>query len=120
MPIKIQIGPEERARLIADAAYFKAQKRGFEGGDPVEDWLAAEREIDAKFSVEEHSRRATAKFYENLAEETCSRELERTFEQTLPLGEWLDQEQTGSHESTVVLEEAPRPQWLREKKLFAQ
>ena len=112
MPIKIQIGPEERARLIADAAYFRAQQRGFEGGDPNEDWLAAEREIDAKYSLAEHKRRATAKFYEHLAEETCSRELERTFEQTLPVGEWIDAEASGRHESTVVLEEAPRRQWL--------
>lgn len=37
---------EERERLIAEAAYHRAQQRGFVGGDPVEDWLAAEREID--------------------------------------------------------------------------
>lgn len=115
MPIKIQIDPEERAKLIAEAAYFRAQKRGFKGGDPVTDWLAAEREIDAKYSLEEYSRRANAKFYEHLAEETCSRELERTFEQTLPVSEWLDHE-PGRHESTVVLEEAPRRQWPQIKK----
>jgi hypothetical protein len=32
---------------IADAAYFHAEHRGFKGGDPVSDWLAAEAEIDA-------------------------------------------------------------------------
>ena len=32
---------------IADAAYFHAEHRGFNGGDPVADWLAAEAEIDA-------------------------------------------------------------------------
>lgn len=36
---------KERHRMIEQAAYFRAQKRGFNGGDPVEDWLAAEREI---------------------------------------------------------------------------
>jgi hypothetical protein len=36
---------KERRRMIEQAAYFRAQKRGFNGGDPVEDWLAAEREI---------------------------------------------------------------------------
>lgn len=32
---------------VADAAYFHAEHRGFEGGDPVADWLAAEAEIGA-------------------------------------------------------------------------
>ena len=32
---------------IADAAYFHAEHRGFKGGDPVADWLAAEAEINA-------------------------------------------------------------------------
>jgi hypothetical protein len=33
--------------LIAEAAYFRAEARGFAGGDPVRDWLAAEAEVDA-------------------------------------------------------------------------
>jgi hypothetical protein len=40
------VSPEERRRLIEQAAYFRAQQRGFNGGDPREDWLAAEREIN--------------------------------------------------------------------------
>jgi Protein of unknown function (DUF2934) len=32
---------------VAVAAYFHAEHRGFDGGDPVADWLAAEAEIDA-------------------------------------------------------------------------
>ncbi len=32
---------------VAVAAYFLAEHRGFNGGDPVADWLAAETEIDA-------------------------------------------------------------------------
>jgi hypothetical protein len=30
---------------IADAAYFRAEKRGFEAGHELDDWLAAESEI---------------------------------------------------------------------------
>jgi hypothetical protein len=37
----------KRRQMIAEAAYFRAQNRGFRGGNPVEDWLIAEREIDA-------------------------------------------------------------------------
>ncbi len=38
---------ENRHRMIETAAYYRAQKRGFSGGDPVADWLEAEREIEA-------------------------------------------------------------------------
>jgi len=38
--------PEERYRMIAEAAYFRAKKRGFALGDTAQDWLEAEAEID--------------------------------------------------------------------------
>jgi hypothetical protein len=41
------VGDTERGRMIAEAAYYRAQKRGFAPGADLEDWLAAEREIDA-------------------------------------------------------------------------
>lgn len=41
------VSPEERVRLIAEAAYFRAERRGFAEGDALEDWIAAEAEIDA-------------------------------------------------------------------------
>lgn len=37
--------PEERRSMIEEAAYFRAEKRGFTGGNAIEDWIAAEREI---------------------------------------------------------------------------
>ncbi|MGD2074251.1 MAG: DUF2934 domain-containing protein [Gammaproteobacteria bacterium] len=40
------ISSDDRRRMIAEAAYFRAEHRGFEGGDPDEDWYQAEREID--------------------------------------------------------------------------
>ena len=39
---------ESRYRLIAELAYCKAQQRGFEPGHELEDWLAAEAEVDLK------------------------------------------------------------------------
>jgi hypothetical protein len=33
--------------MIAIAAYIRAEKRGFDDGDAVDDWLHAEAEIDA-------------------------------------------------------------------------
>ena len=41
------VTPEERQHMIAIAAYIRAEKRGFAGGDAVDDWLHAEAEIDA-------------------------------------------------------------------------
>jgi len=38
---------EERTRLIAEAAYFKAAQRGFAKGGELDDWIEAEAEIDA-------------------------------------------------------------------------
>jgi hypothetical protein len=35
-----------RRRLIEQCAYLRAERRGFAGGDPVQDWLEAEMEID--------------------------------------------------------------------------
>lgn len=40
------VTPEERHRMIAETAYFLAQERGFTGGDPVSDWIEAERKVD--------------------------------------------------------------------------
>jgi hypothetical protein len=37
---------ETRQRMIAEAAYYRAQRRGFRDGDTMHDWLEAEAEID--------------------------------------------------------------------------
>jgi hypothetical protein len=37
-----------REEQIAIAAYDRAARRGFEPGHELEDWLAAEREVDAR------------------------------------------------------------------------
>jgi len=38
-------GGNRRLR-IATAAYYRAEKRGFNGGDEIQDWLEAESELD--------------------------------------------------------------------------
>ena len=42
------VDPRKRTALIAEAAYFRAEKRGFAPGHEREDWLAAEVEVDAR------------------------------------------------------------------------
>jgi len=46
------VRPEERLRLIAEAAYYRAERRGFQGGEEasLEDWLEAEAEIDPELA----------------------------------------------------------------------
>jgi hypothetical protein len=41
------VEPQEREAMIGEAAYFRSAHRGFEPGHEVDDWLAAEAEIDA-------------------------------------------------------------------------
>lgn len=44
---KSAVTPEDRYHMIATAAYFRGEKRGFSGGCEKEDWISAEAQIDA-------------------------------------------------------------------------
>lgn len=39
--------PERRHALVAEAAYYRAERRGFAPGSELEDWCAAEHDIDS-------------------------------------------------------------------------
>ena len=43
----------DREQMIAEAAYFRAERRGFQGGDPFADWLSAEAQIDQLLQADE-------------------------------------------------------------------
>lgn len=42
------ISVDERRQLIAEAAWFRAEARGFSPDGELDDWLAAEAEVDKK------------------------------------------------------------------------
>jgi hypothetical protein len=42
----LDITPEERWKMVAIAAYHKAEKRGFAPGNELQDWTESEKEID--------------------------------------------------------------------------
>jgi hypothetical protein len=42
----VQHSSPQREQMISDAAYFRAEKRGFQPLNDVEDWLDAEADID--------------------------------------------------------------------------
>lgn len=46
----VQATPEGRRSMIAEAAYYMAEARGFATGHEVDDWLVAERQIDSSLT----------------------------------------------------------------------
>lgn len=44
---EMDVAPEIRRAMVAEAAYYHAEKRGFTPGDELADWLQAEAEIEA-------------------------------------------------------------------------
>jgi hypothetical protein len=45
--------PFGREKRIAEAAYYRAEKRGFAPGYALEDWLAAEALVDFELGAED-------------------------------------------------------------------
>ncbi|MBE2294927.1 MAG: DUF2934 domain-containing protein [Phycisphaerales bacterium] len=52
MRISQEISINQWHQMIAEAAYYLAEHRGFQGGNPLDDWLEAEREISCLFRPE--------------------------------------------------------------------
>ncbi|MGH8168651.1 MAG: DUF2934 domain-containing protein [Woeseiaceae bacterium] len=50
-----KVSAEERQKMVAEAAYFRAQGRGFDDGDSVADWVEAEAEINERLRQMEHN-----------------------------------------------------------------
>jgi Protein of unknown function (DUF2934) len=49
----LKVSADTRRAMIAEAAYLRAERRGFVAGHEEEDWLAAEKEVDALLSEEQ-------------------------------------------------------------------
>lgn len=50
----ITVSEDARRAMIEQAAYLRAERRGFSPGGEVEDWLAAEAEVDALLKAGHH------------------------------------------------------------------
>ena len=59
--------PARREQMIAEAAYFRAERRGFLSGDPVRDWCEAEAEVDARLRQTDDERLLVDRLEEGLA-----------------------------------------------------
>jgi hypothetical protein len=44
----LRVVDQERRKRISEAAYYRSERRGFASNQEVEDWLGAERELDAQ------------------------------------------------------------------------
>jgi len=47
------VDPERRHAMIAEAAYYAAERRGFAPGHEIDDWFEACSQIDAALSIDE-------------------------------------------------------------------
>jgi hypothetical protein len=52
---------DSRAAMIAEAAYFAAERRNFEPGYELTDWLAAEQEVAAQTVGKKTTRKKASK-----------------------------------------------------------
>ena len=60
---------EQRRRMIATAAYLRAQERHFIDGDPVADWLAAEAEVDQRLGTPRRDKERELVAFEKMYQE---------------------------------------------------
>lgn len=44
---KTLLSDEQRYQMVAEAAYYNAEKRGFMAGSDIQDWLDAEKKVNA-------------------------------------------------------------------------
>jgi hypothetical protein len=50
-PSDVAVSDDARRTMISEAAYLRAEQRGFASGYELEDWLFAEHEVDALLSA---------------------------------------------------------------------
>jgi hypothetical protein len=53
---RAEVSADEVRKLIAEAAYYRAKKRGFTPGHEVEDWVQAEAEVLRRIGANHSSR----------------------------------------------------------------
>jgi chromosome segregation ATPase len=62
-----KVSAGQRRQMIAEAAYFRAERRGFDAGDPIKDWMEAEAEVDARLKASDEEDHWLERLEEGLA-----------------------------------------------------
>ncbi len=57
VPTDAPLDAGTREEMIRAAAYYRAERRGFQAGQEMDDWLAAERELDSWLATRAAPRR---------------------------------------------------------------
>ncbi len=123
------ISSDDRQRLIAETAYFRAMQRGFNGGDPIDDWLSAEREINRRLPIPQQQKQERAAYgklrdgvsriladtRETLSTDTIRGALDRAVTQLKQLGEYttetIDKVEASVEMDMVVAAQKIGPRW---------
>lgn len=53
---RAEVSAEEVRKLVAEAAYYRAKRRGFTPGHEVEDWVQAEAEVLRRIGADQSTR----------------------------------------------------------------
>jgi hypothetical protein len=53
---RAEVSPEEVRKLIAEAAYYRAKRRGFAPGHEIDDWVQAEAEVMRRIGADQSTR----------------------------------------------------------------
>jgi len=56
VPERVIVPQATRYEMIATAAYYLAERRGFAPGGELADWLAAESAVEAQFAAQDTAR----------------------------------------------------------------
>ncbi|MCR4300459.1 MAG: DUF2934 domain-containing protein [Sulfuricaulis sp.] len=123
------ISSEERQQMIAEAAYFRAIQRGFNGGNSIDDWLAAEREINRLLPSPQQQKQERAAYdklragvskvlaeaRETINGDTIREALDRSVAQLKQLGEYtgdtVDKVKTTVEKDMAVAAQKIGPHW---------
>jgi len=101
------VSGEARAHMVAEAAYYRALNRDFNGGDPIDDWIAAEREISQRLPnakqqkeevvVYEKLRETVKKLFADVQGTVNSETVSRAFDKATE-----EMKRTGAHTAETV------------------
>lgn len=105
MTLQRKVTSDQRRRMIAEAAYFRAERRGF-GGDPIRDWCEAEAEVDARL------RQVDAQYLKGIEDalETAGKKLASARRKAASLSASARAEWQKDVDKLAVLREALKPQ----------
>ena len=106
LPMASDISPEARQRMIGEAAYYRYVHRGFTPGHDLDDWLAAEADIErasltrqppesaaiAEFEMQQSGSRGRAE------DEALKRMIKRHPRRDIPMIESLEPEEAPPRE----------------------